>query len=51
MYMYQLAFLQLDFGQGAVLMVVLLSINTLLSLFYLYYFVLADRRDDIEARP
>tara|TARA_B100000780_G_scaffold277327_1_gene247772 strand:- start:2870 stop:3811 length:942 start_codon:yes stop_codon:yes gene_type:complete len=48
MYMYQLAFLQLDFGQGAVLMVVLLSINTLLSLFYIYYFVLADRRDEKE---
>jgi len=46
MYMYQLAFLQLDFGQGAVLMVVLLSLNTLMSLFYLYYFVLADRRDE-----
>ena len=50
MYMYQLAFLQLDFGQGAVLMVVLLSINSLLSVFYLYFFVLADRRDEIEAR-
>jgi ABC-type sugar transport system permease subunit len=50
MYMYQLAFLQLDFGQGAVLMVVLLLINTLLSLFYIYYFVLVDRRDEQEAR-
>jgi ABC-type sugar transport system permease subunit len=30
--MYQLAFLQLDFGQDAVLMVVLLTFNTVLSL-------------------
>ncbi len=44
MYMYQLAFLQLDFGQGAVLMVVLLTFNTVLSLVYIYYFILADRR-------
>jgi multiple sugar transport system permease protein len=44
MYMYQLAFLQLDFGQGAVLMVVLLTFNTVLSLVYIYFFVLADRR-------
>ncbi|MEO1091806.1 MAG: sugar ABC transporter permease [Pseudomonadota bacterium] len=44
MYMYQLAFLQLDFGQGAVLMVVLLTFNTVLSLGYIYYFVLGDRR-------
>ena len=50
MYMYQLAFLQLDFGQGAVLMVVLLTINTLLSLVYIYYFVLADRSDEKDAR-
>jgi len=42
MYMYQLAFLQLDFGQGAVLMVVLLTFNTVLSLGYIYYFVLGD---------
>ena len=50
MYMYQLAYLQLDFGQGAVLMVVLLSINTLLSLFYIYFFVLSDMRDGKEAK-
>ncbi len=50
MYMYQLAFLQLDFGQGAVLMVVILSINTLLSLVYIYYFVLADRSDEKDAK-
>ena len=50
MYMYQLAYLQLDFGQGAVLMVVLLSINTLLSLFYIYFFVLSDMRDAKEAK-
>lgn len=46
MYMYQLAFLQLDFGQGAVLMVVLLTFNTVLSLGYIYYFVLGDRRSE-----
>ncbi|MDE0114690.1 MAG: sugar ABC transporter permease [Albidovulum sp.] len=51
MYMYRIAFLQLDFGQGAVLMVVLLSFNTVMSLFYLYYFVLADRRLEKEASP
>ena len=51
MYMYRIAFLQLDFGQGAVLMVVLLSFNTVMSLFYLYYFVLADRRAEKEASP
>jgi len=50
MYMYQLAYLQLDFGQGAVLMVVLLSINTLLSLFYIYFFVLSDMQDGKEAK-
>jgi multiple sugar transport system permease protein len=50
MYMYQLAYLQLDFGQGAVLMVVLLSINTLLSLFYIYFFVISDMRDAKEAK-
>jgi multiple sugar transport system permease protein len=43
-YMYQIAFLQLDFGQGAVLMVVLLTFNTALSLVYLKIFVLGDRR-------
>jgi hypothetical protein len=48
--MYQLAYLQLDFGQGAVLMVVLLSINTLLSLFYIYFFVISDMRDAKEAK-
>lgn len=48
MYMYQLAFLQLDFGQGAVLMVVLLTFNTVLSLFYIYFFVLADKRTEKE---
>ncbi len=48
MYMYQLAFLQLDFGQGAVLMVVLLTFNTVLSLVYIYYFILADRRQGRE---
>lgn len=46
MYMYQLAFLQLDFGQGAVLMVVLLTFNTVLSLGYIYFFVLADKRTE-----
>lgn len=50
MYMYQVAFLQLDFGQGAVLMVVLLLINTVLSIFYIYYFVLADGRNTKEAK-
>lgn len=49
MYMYQLAFLQLDFGQGAVLMVVLLSFNTVLSLVYIYFFVLADKRTEKES--
>ena len=42
-YMFQAAFLQLDFGAGAVLMVVLLSFNTALSIFYLKVFVLNDR--------
>lgn len=49
MYMYQLAFLQLDFGQGAVLMVVLLTFNTVLSLGYIYFFVLADKRTEKES--
>jgi len=44
LYMYELAFLQLDFGQGAVLMVVLLTFNTCLSLVYLKIFVLGDYR-------
>lgn len=43
-YMYELAFQQLNFGQGAVLMVVLLTFNTCLSLVYLKIFVLNDRR-------
>ncbi|MCT7378161.1 carbohydrate ABC transporter permease [Chelativorans salis] len=43
-YMYQIAFLQLDFGQGSVLMVVLLTFNTVLSLVYLKIFVFGDRR-------
>lgn len=43
-YMYEIAFLQLDFGQGSVLMVVLLTFNTVLSLVYLKFFVLNDRR-------
>ena len=43
-YMYQIAFLELDFGQGSVLMVVLLSFNTALSLVYLKMFVFGDRR-------
>lgn len=43
-YMYQIAFLQLDFGQGSVLMVVLLAFNTVLSLVYLKIFVFGDRR-------
>ena len=43
-YMYQIAFLELDFGQGSVLMVVLLSFNTALSLVYLRMFVFGDRR-------
>lgn len=49
MYMYQLGFLQLDFGQGAVLMVVLLTFNTVLSLVYIYYFILADKNSGKEA--
>jgi len=49
MYMYQLAFNELNFGQGAVLMLVLLTFNTVLSLGYIYYFVLADRRQGREA--
>jgi multiple sugar transport system permease protein len=43
-YMYELAFLQLNFGEGAVLMVVLLLFNTVLSLVYIKAFVLSDRR-------
>lgn len=42
-YMFEKAFLQLEFGAGAVLMVVLLSFNTALSIFYLKVFVLNDR--------
>lgn len=44
LYMYELAFLRLNFGQGAVLMVVLLTFNTVLSLVYIKLFVLSDRR-------
>ena len=44
LYMYQIAFLELDFGQGSVLMVMLLTFNTLLSLVYLWFFVYGDRR-------
>lgn len=44
LYMYELAFLRLNFGQGAVLMVVLLTFNTVLSLVYIKVFVLSDRR-------
>ncbi len=43
-YMYQIAFLELDFGQGSVLMVMLLAFNTILSLVYLRFFVYGDRR-------
>ena len=43
-YMYQIAFLELDFGRGSVLMVMLLSFNTILSLVYLWVFVYGDRR-------
>lgn len=43
-YMYELAFQQLNFGQGAVLMVVLLVFNTVLSLIYIKIFVMGDRR-------
>ena len=43
-YMYQIAFLELDFGQGSVLMVMLLTFNTVLSLVYLRVFVYGDRR-------
>jgi len=39
-YMFETAFLQLDFGEGAVLMVVLLTFNTALSIVYLKIFVL-----------
>jgi len=42
-YMFETAFLQLNFGEGAVLMVVLLTFNTALSIFYLKVFVLNDR--------
>jgi len=42
-YMFEKAFLQLEFGAGAVLMVVPLSFNTALSIFYLKVFVLNDR--------
>lgn len=44
LYMYELAFQQLNFGQGAVLMVVLLAFNTVLSLVYIKIFVMGDRR-------
>lgn len=44
LYMYQVAFQQLDFGEGAVLMVVLLSFNLVLSMGYLYFFVLGANR-------
>lgn len=44
LYMYQIAFQQLDFGEGAVLMVVLLTFNVVLSLTYLYFFVLGANR-------
>ncbi|MGI9418109.1 MAG: carbohydrate ABC transporter permease [Geminicoccaceae bacterium] len=44
LYMYQIAFQQLDFGEGAVLMVVLLTFNVVLSLVYLYVFVLGANR-------
>jgi ABC-type sugar transport system permease subunit len=42
-YMFESAFLELNFGAGAVLMVVLLSFNTALSIFYLKVFVMNDR--------
>lgn len=44
LYMFQIAFQQLDFGEGAVLMVVLLTFNVVLSLTYLYFFVLGANR-------
>ena len=44
LYMYEIAFQQLDFGEGAVLMVVLLTFNVVLSLIYLYFFVLGANR-------
>ena len=47
-YMYQIAFLELDFGQGSVLMVMLLTFNTLLSLVYLRFFRL--RRPPLQGR-
>lgn len=43
-YMYELGFQQLNFGEGSVLMVVLLLFNTCLSLVYLKIFVFGDRR-------
>lgn len=43
LYMFELAFKQLDFGKGAVLMVVLLAFNTCLSLVYLRIFVFSGR--------
>ena len=47
-YMFEVAFLELDFGAGSVLMVVLLTFNTALSILYLKVFVLGDRRRRIE---
>jgi multiple sugar transport system permease protein len=44
LYMFELAFQQLDFGKAAVLMVVLLGFNTVLSLVYLRVFVMSGRR-------
>lgn len=44
LYMFELAFQQLDFGKGAVLMVVLLTFNTCLSLVYLRLFVTGGRK-------
>ena len=47
-YMFEVAFLELNFGAGSVLMMVLLTFNTALSIVYLKVFVLGDRRRKVE---
>jgi len=47
-YMFEVAFLELNFGAGSVLMMVLLAFNTALSILYLKVFVLGDRRRKLE---
>lgn len=47
-YMFEIAFLELNFGAGSVLMMVLLAFNTALSILYLKVFVMGDHRRKLE---